>query len=84
MLGGLTDLDEAIQGTTRRAQDMASSSGEMRGQVGLMRGLLGQFSLRGADTAGPSAAPLVSPDAGPLVSPGYPAVNYGEQAIAAR
>jgi methyl-accepting chemotaxis protein len=84
VLGGLTDLDEAIQGTTRRAQDMASSSGEMRGQVGLMRGLLGQFSLRGADTAGSSEAQQASPAAGPLVSPGYPAVNYGEEAIAAR
>lgn len=46
--GGLGDLDDAIQGSTRRARQMASSSTAMRGQVDSMRLRIGQFRLRDA------------------------------------
>jgi methyl-accepting chemotaxis protein len=55
---GLTDLDDTIQGTTRRAQAMAGASGEMRGQVSHMRELIGRFSLVPADSA--ESAPVAA------------------------
>jgi methyl-accepting chemotaxis protein/putative methionine-R-sulfoxide reductase with GAF domain len=54
--GGLGDLDDAIQGSTRRARQMACSSTAMRGQVDSMRLRIGQFRLREAVVHAPAQA----------------------------
>ncbi len=51
---GLTELDEAVQKNTARAQSMAGASQDMHGQVGQMRDQIGQFSLANNPAGSPS------------------------------
>lgn len=48
---GLTELDDAVQNNTGRAQSMAGASQDMHGQVGTLRELIGRFTLVGPTTA---------------------------------
>lgn len=68
---GLTELDDAVQTNTGRAQSMSGASRDMHGQVGRMRELIGRFQL--ADVA-----PASEPDGldEPAVPPSAPSEDH--------
>jgi|GEM_PF-6144426 len=75
---GLTELDDAVQTNTGRAQSMAGASQDMHGQVETMRELIGRFQLVDAAPVAPVAEAML-PTEDPM-----PAANEFAECAAAR